>query len=354
MIERMLPRKPATLLRRLASGLALILLPLALVLLWLAYQGWLLSPGAAAWLDGLSSFASVFLGIFIEAVPFLLLGTLASGLVEAFIPPDEIRRLAGLSAWRAALAGSLLGLAVPVCECGVVPLTRRLLRKGLPLPAGVAFLLASPVINPITIASTLAAFGPGALLGWRLGLTFAIALLTGLMFALLPGLAHSLRPAEPEPLSRDTHFSPPPPALTRHARLRLAGGVAVDEFFEMGQFLVLGALLAALLQTVVPRAALLALNQGVLLPAVGMSALAVLLSICSTVDAFVALAFANTFSLGSLLAFLVYGPMVDLKSLLLYSRVFTRRGWLALAGLPLALVLLAAALLNLAAAGGMP
>ena len=124
-----------------------------------------------AWLwDRLNIFATVFLGIFIEAVPYLLLGTLASGLVEVFLDSDQYEQM-DLSSCpvAAALGGAFMGMFFPVCECGVVPLTRRLFHKGFPLPAGIAFLLAAPVLNPIVILSTAAAFGWKEMLLWRLG-----------------------------------------------------------------------------------------------------------------------------------------------------------------------------------------
>src|SRR4030095_470779 len=111
----------------------------------------------------LNLFATVFLGIFIEALPYLLFGTFISGLVEVFFDRALMTRFISKRPVPAALTGALLGLIFPVCECGVIPLTRRLFHKGLPLPAGIAFLLAAPVFNPIVIFSTAAAFGWGAL-----------------------------------------------------------------------------------------------------------------------------------------------------------------------------------------------
>ena len=112
----------------------------------------------AAVLDRLSNFGGVFLAIFLEAAPFLLLGTLGSGFVEEFVSREDLARWMPRNSLLCTLTGALLGLFIPVCECGVVPFTRRLLGKGLPLSSGVAILLAAPVVNPIVIASTLAAF----------------------------------------------------------------------------------------------------------------------------------------------------------------------------------------------------
>jgi len=302
---------------------------------------------AAGGLDWLSSFAAVFLAIFIEAAPFLLLGSIASGMVEVFIGREDILRWAPRTPFWGALAGSLLGLFFPVGECGVVPLTRRLISKGVPVSAGMAFLLAGPVINPIVIASTLAAFGPGALFWGRLGLSLAIAVLTGLVFSLL-------RPSS-APLLWQT-ASPPaetPPAQARPPgqQLRRAVVIAADEFFEMGRYLVIGAALAAAAQTVVPQPALLNLGRGPVLSAAAMTGLAVLLSAGPAADAFIALAFTSAFTGGSLLAFLVFGSMVDIKNALMYLRVFGPRAAACLILLPFMLTLIFAVSLNYFAQG---
>jgi uncharacterized protein len=285
-----------------------------------------------------------FWGFFIEAVPFLLMGTLASGLVEVFLSQDWITRLSPQRTLPAALLGSMLGLAFPVCECGVIPLTRRLFRKGLPVSTGIAFLLAAPVLNPIVIFSTAAAFGWGKMLAWRLGLTLLIAVTLGIVFSAEKNISNILRlplfEMELPVLSdRPTHAS-------LGGKFRRALIISTDEFFEMGRYLILGASLAAVMQTFIPQTSLLTIGSGAFLSVAAMLALAVVLSICSTVDAFVALGFVGTFSFGSILSFLVFGPMVDIKSVLMYLQVFRRRAVFYLVLLPLLMSLLAGIALN--------
>jgi uncharacterized membrane protein YraQ (UPF0718 family) len=123
--------------------------------------------------------------------------------------------------------------------------------------------------------------------------------------------------------------------------------IAADEFFEMGRYLVLGSLLAALMQTLIPQSLLLTVSAGPVLSVITLMTLAVILSICSTVDAFIALAFVGTFTTGSILAFLVFGPMVDIKSALMYLGVFRKRTVAYLILLPLMMTLLAAVCINL-------
>jgi uncharacterized membrane protein YraQ (UPF0718 family) len=306
--------------------------------------------------ERLPIFAVIFLGIFIEAVPFLLLGTLSSGLVEEFVQQDALRRLIPKKALPATLAGASLGLFFPVCECGVVPLVRRLFHKGLPLPAGIAFLLAAPVLNPIVILSTAAAFGWGRVLLLRLLLTFGIAVITGLIFAFerdphvilrAPvGSSTSLPGASQDVHDNDHDHEHGSHEAGLWGRIRRVLVIATDEFFEMGRYLVIGSALAAGMQTIVPQSLLLSIGSGPVISVLVMILLAAVLSICSTVDAFIALGFAGSFSPGSIMAFLVFGPMVDIKSTLMYTNVFRIKAVVYLILLPLLMSILAGIVIN--------
>ena len=346
MVALPLPGGLAKLIRRFVSaGLLRFAIGLAL---GLALMVWLAGLRGAKLGDQLSAFSTVFLGIFIEAAPFLLLGTLASGLAEVFVSPELLRRRIPSGALGGTLAGTALGFLFPVCECGTVPLARRLFRKGLPVSAGVAFLLAAPVVNPIVLASTAAAFGFGPLLAWRFALTAGIAIVTGLIFSAASQPQRLLRAtAMPALQGGSQAIARAWPRRTWAQDLNRALLVAGDEFFEMGRYLVLGSGLAAALQTFIPQSRLLALGSGPLLSVLVMIGLAVLLSVCSTVDSFVALAFLGTFNPGSVLAFLVYGPMVDLKSILMFRQVFKRRGLLYLVLIPLVLTIAVTVTMNL-------
>ncbi|MFN8418142.1 MAG: permease [Anaerolineae bacterium] len=141
-----------------------------------------------------SIFTTRFLGIFIEAVAFLLLGSLVAGLIAVFIRNEDIARLMPRNPVAAVFVGSLLGFIFPVCECGVVPVTRRLYQKGLPVATGVTFLLAAPVMNPIVLASTWSAFGVGPVLIGRFVITFIIAVSIGLLFTLQTSAADAQSP----------------------------------------------------------------------------------------------------------------------------------------------------------------
>ncbi len=289
----------------------------------------------------MQTFVTIFLGIFIEAAPFLLAGATISGLLAEFVEPAWLQRIAPRQPLFAALIGTLLGLVFPVCECGVVPVTRRLYQKGLPLASGVAFLLAAPILNPVVIASTLAAYGWSSMFWGRIGAAILITVVVGALFHW----------AEPESVLREVyphHHHPTAVVPVVIEGVSAVGGrpvhgwrfwraltVAGDEFLEMAQYLIIGCLLAAGMQVLIPQSALLAWGNGPVLSVAAMMLLAFVLSVCSTVDAFVSLAFVNTFAPGAVLAFLVFGPMVDLKSLLLFRQVFRPRAVAYLVALPL-------------------
>lgn len=291
----------------------------------------------------MQKFATIFLGIFISAAPFMLIGTLVSGFIEHFISKDQLKRFIPGKGIAAAASGVLLGLIFPVCECGVVPVTRRLIRKGVSISTAISFMLAAPVMNPVVIASTWAAFGFGRILLWRILLGGCIACLVGLIFNL----------SRPEEVMLGSEVELPQCALGEQPErdltvlfnhtLMMAG----YEFFEMGRYLVVGSLLAASMQAIIPQAAILAIGQGPISSVVVMLALAFALCVCSTVDAFVALGFAANFTTASILAFLVFGAMVDLKSTIMFLGVFKRRIVIYLIVLPLQLVFLLAVFANL-------
>ncbi|NJL05888.1 MAG: permease [Chloroflexaceae bacterium] len=319
----------------------------------------------------MQSFATVFLGIFVEALPFLLAGVLMSAVIALFITEEQINRFSPRNPVLAAVSGALLGLVFPVCECGSIPAARRLLTKGVALPTGIAFVLAAPVINPIVIVSTYVAFGSWEMVVWRVGLTLLIAVLVGLVIgvAVAPEqvLAHGvLAPASCTHPDHDhshahgqhhhhhdhhahhshDHHDHSHASASGESNLRRVLNHANVEFFEMARFLIAGAMLAAALQTLFPQQALLALGGGMVISILVMMALAVVLSVCSTVDSFIALSFVNTFTPGAIMAFLVFGPMIDIKSTLMLTTTFKRHIVAIIALLTFLLSLLSGIIIN--------
>jgi uncharacterized membrane protein YraQ (UPF0718 family) len=262
----------------------------------------------------LGNFGIVFTSLLIEAVPFIALGALVSAAIEVFVPARLFERIGALPGTLQLPAAGLAGLAFPVCECGSVPVARRLLTKGLTPAASVTFMLAAPVLNPVVVASTIVAYRGRAML-WpivagRVGL--------GLLAAMAAGWVIGNRPAPLLGLARAR--------TERHddaSRAEALFGHLAGDFLFMARYLVLGAALAALLQTVVPQSLIASVADLPVVSLLAMMALAFVLSLCSESDAFVAASFVQ-FGVGAQLAFLVFGPMVDTKLAALYSGTFSR------------------------------
>ncbi|WP_298616062.1 permease [uncultured Thermosynechococcus sp.] len=303
----------------------------------------------------LQSGFTLFLSLLVEALPFLLLGILLSSGLLLFVDEQALIRRLPRSPLLGALVGSCIGFLFPVCECGNVPVARRLLIQGLPTSVVIGFLLAAPTINPIVIWATWTAFrDQPEIVVFRVLFSLAIATTIGWVFSFQKDLTPFLQPTvtalmrrpQPQttavpallqsgtyllgtpgqPLAMETlTLAPPPPRIPWQQRLPQVLDNVVQEFRELGGILVLGSLGATLIQVAVPRELILSLGQGPVISVVAMMLLGTVISICSTVDAFFALAFAATFTPGSILAFLVLGPMVDLKGLGLLLTIFRPR-----------------------------
>jgi uncharacterized protein len=267
----------------------------------------------------LNELVVVFVSIVLQSQPFVLLGVFASALVQRYLSAERLARWLPRGRLSVVLLASGFGFVAPVCDCGVIPLARRLGAKGLPLYAATAFILAAPVVNPVVLASTAVAFqGDWTIVGLRMAMSLSVAVTVGL-------LASALMP-EAVPLSV------PGPATTRgSAEEKPPRGLAdivehaAAEYFDIALFIVLGALFTAVTQTFVPRGDLVALGGSRIGSVAALMPLATLLSICSEADAFVARAFAATFSIGALLAFMTIGQIVDLRNGLLLFRTLPGR-----------------------------
>ena len=266
---------------------------------------------------GLQNFLLVFSSLLVEAVPFIVLGAVVSASIEVFVPAQAFVRLTRLPRPLQLPAAGFAGIAFPVCECGSVPVARRLMSKGLSSAGAVTFMLAAPILNPVVLISTWVAYRGRDTL-WpmvigRAGLGLLAAMAVGWVVA-QQGKEDLLRSAPDE----HEHVGEP--------RWRAFFGHLAGDFVFMGRFLVLGAAVAAGLQTFVPQSVIGSVAETPILNLIAMMLLAFLLSLCSESDAFVAASFVQ-FGVGAQLAFLVFGPMVDTKLGFLYSGTF-KRGFL--------------------------
>lgn len=269
---------------------------------WL--EQWLGEPALANW-------ATIFVAVVVQAVPFLVLGVAVSGAVTAFVPPGAITRVLPTHRALAVPVAALAGGALPGCECASVPVARRLMSRGVTPSAALAFLLASPAVNPVVLVSTAVAFpGRPEMVLARATASLAAAVAVGWWWTALGRddlLARARRPGR----------AAGSPVATFLA-------TAQHDFLGAGGFLVVGAAAAATLQTAVPRGVVDAFAGSGWWSVLALALLAVVLCVCSEADAFVA-ASLRQFSPTAQLALMVVGPMVDVKLIALQSGTFGRR-----------------------------
>jgi len=289
----------------------------------------------------MQSFKIMFISIILEAFPFILIGVIISALLQTFVPERVIQRFVPRNPILGVLYACIIGIIFPICECGMIPVMRRLIRKGMPLYIAVVFIVAGPILNPIVFASTFMAFRSRPEITYsRMGLAFVCALIIGLIvYAFVR--SNPLRQGQHEHAHNHEehhHHGSKWNTVLKHSS---------DEFFEMGKYLVFGAFLAALVQTILSRDWLVSVGAaGELSSHFFMMAFAYIISLCSTSDAFVASSFISTFSAGSILSFLVFGPMLDFKATLMLLAIFKTRFVILLSLLILTTVLTASLILE--------
>jgi uncharacterized membrane protein YraQ (UPF0718 family) len=284
----------------------------------------------------LQTFLVIGTSIVVEALPFVLLGAAVSAAIEVFAPERWFAAIARLPLRLQVPCVALAGIAMPVCECGSVPVARRLIVRGVHPAAGVAFMLSAPVINPVVLFSTWVAYRGRNQLEMVLGRASL-----GLIVAIVVGsiVARKGVPLRGGEQAHDHHH---------HDGARARGFVdhLAADLLMMGKFIVLGAALAAAMQTIVPQSVFTGALTTPFFGALIMIALAFVLSLCSEADAFVAVSFIQ-FPLSSQLAFLAAGPVLDTKLAMLYGGTFGRAFVLRLAAVIVPVVLAGSLLFGL-------
>ncbi|MEV4349399.1 permease [Actinoplanes sp. NPDC049596] len=267
----------------------------------------------AGLVDGarMQTWTTVFVSVLVQAAPFLVFGVVLSAVIAVFVPRSFWARALPKHPALAVPAAGLAGVALPGCECGSVPIAGSLIRRGVTPAAALAFLLAAPAINPIVLTATVIAFPGRPEMAVARGVaSLAVAVLMGWLWLRLGKQEWIRLPHRPE--------------LDDLSKARAFWAACRHDVMHAGGFLVIGAAAAATINVIVPASWLQSLAGNAVLSVIALAVLAVLLSICSEADAFVA-ASLSQFSLTSRLVFLVVGPMVDLKLISMQAGVFGRR-----------------------------
>ena len=289
----------------------------------------------SAALSPFTDFCYLFLSIILEGAPFILLGTIISGFIDAYLPPGLIDRWLPKNKVVAVFLRGLLGAVFPVCECAIVPVIRRLIRKGLPVSCAITYMLSAPIINPIVVISTMKAFsssvgqfslrqneaveayGPLFMTSSRLLIAFIVTVGVGLVVLKIKSSSILKNAVAPSSGGHDDH-------IHNHSaspnRLVLAMRTAMRDFMETAMYFTIGVAITAVFKAYVTEDLILLFNQSEATGIGLMMILAFVLSLCSTSDAFIAANFPVPQS--AKLAFLVFGPMMDVKLVFMYLSVF--------------------------------
>ena len=298
--------------------------------------------------------AIYFTTIMLEAIPFLLLGALISAIIEEFVSEERISKMIPKNRVLGSLVGIFLGLFIPACDCAVIPIAMRLKKKKVPTNVIVSFMLASPIISPVVLLSTFFAFGETEkmlLFGLEMPKLFVYRTIFGILVALVVGIIldivckdsvlkeegsvvnheHHHHHHEHEHMHTCNHHHEGCSCSTHEketgpiGRVKNIINIMYGDFMGIISYMAVGAILAATMQILLPISNIGGIVQNKYISTFIMMLLAFALSLCSTSDAFIARTFMNSLSKNSILAFILLGPMIDIKNTILLNKSFNKK-----------------------------
>ncbi len=297
----------------------------------------------------INDFSMVFLSIIFEGIPFILIGALASSIIQISVSEETIAKIIPKNKFVGVLIASLVGLVFPVCECAIVPITRRLIKKGVPLSIAITFMLSVPIMNPVVLLSTHYAF---------MGMPYMViaravfGMIGAITIGIFIGVLHKDSPFKAQLVKKprvSAHKSKNTISIKHnHSHVDVNNGGCScghshnhsnysnkfirniadiishtsDELYDIGRFFIMGVFLSTCMQIFIPKEFILSIGGGVLSSIIVMMVLAFVLSVCSETDAFIARSFLGQFTSGSILGFLILGPMIDIKNTIMLCGSF--------------------------------
>ena len=301
--------------------------------------------------------AIYFTTIMLEAIPFLLLGALISAIIEEFVSEERISKMIPKNRVLGSLVGIFLGLFIPACDCAVIPIAMRLKKKKVPTNVIVSFMLASPIISPVVLLSTFFAFGETEkmlLFGFEMPKLFVYRTIFGVVVALVVGIILDIICKDvvlKEEIYEHHHYHHDHEHIhtcnhhhegcscSNHeketgpiGRVKNIINIMYGDFMGIISYMAVGALLAATMQILLPISNIGGIVQNKYISTFIMMLLAFALSLCSTSDAFIARTFMNSLSKNSILAFILLGPMIDIKNTIVLNKSFNKKFVIVLIG----------------------
>lgn len=257
----------------------------------------------------------IFISIFLESLPFLILGSLISSIIETFIKDEQLEKIIPKNKILGSLVGVILGFFIPACDCAVIPVSKRLIKKKVPINVALSFMLSSPIINPVVLLSTYYAFyktNPKIFwyrLLYGIIISLIIGIIMGIIFEKQQVLEEKKTDEHSEKLCHHCHHNRSP----KNKILSIIKHTAND-LFEVVKYLMFGALIASIIQVLLPRNIITIMNNNKILSTLILMIFAYLISLCSTSDSFIGKSLLSSFSEQSIIAYLLLGPMIDIKN----------------------------------------
>lgn len=265
------------------------------------------------------SFYIKFISIVIEGIPFIIIGSLLSGIIQVTFNRENLEKFLPKNTFMACIMAALSGIVLPICDCGTIPIVRSFIKKGVPISVAVTFMLSAPIVNPISIMATVYAFpGHSNIMIERVIFAIIISIVSGLVVQAITLKNEIIFKNDDDILECDCGFCET--AVTTTERVNNLSKIisifnhSIDEFFKVGKFIIIGAFLSSVIQNIISVSNISTINIDNRLTLLIMMIFGFLLSVCSTSDAFIAKGFLSYFSVSSIMGFLVFGPMIDIKN----------------------------------------
>lgn len=268
--------------------------------------------------------ANIFISMILEALPFIIIGSIISSMIQLFISEERVKKILPKSKFISIIFAALLGIFIPICECAIVPIARSLIKKGVPIAVAIVFMLSVPIVNPIVILSTFYAFNDIRIVLIRVLGGIISAILIGILIDILTNKKEEVIKVKSQYENICDCGCEVGDYFYNKSKIRLCLEHASKEFFNILRYYIFGSFLSSIFVVVLKEEVLTSYSTGVFMPIIIMMTLSFLLSLCSEADAFIAKSFLSYFGVPAISAFLIIGPMLDLKNAILISSYFKK------------------------------
>lgn len=268
--------------------------------------------------------ANTFISMILEALPFLLIGAIVSALIQMYISEDLVKRILPKNKLISLIFAAFIGVFIPICECSIVAIAKSLMKKGVPIGVSIVFMLCVPIVNPVVLISTYYAFSD-------IGIVL-IRFMGGIVCSIIIGsLMEILSRKNKDIINKKNDYEDicdcgclVTDYFYNKSKIRLCFEHANKEFLNILRYYIFGSFLSSGFIVLVDTNMLNRVSSSKYSAIIIMMVISFLLSLCSEADAFIAKGFLENFGVPAISAFLILGPMVDLKNAIIIGSYFKK------------------------------